>query len=143
MSGALSGAPRLQALDQIGIGDERLAERDQVGLAGREHLVGEREVVAVVGHVGVLEALAQGAVVERRDVARAAGGAFDDMDVDQLQRVEMIDDMVEQRLRIGVETPLAGVTGEMRMPVRSGPASAATALATSSISRARFSIDPP
>ena len=41
------------------------------------------------------------------------------------------------------EMSLAGVTGEMRMPVRSAPASAATALATSSISRARFSIEPP
>jgi len=41
------------------------------------------------------------------------------------------------------EMSLDGVTGDMRMPVRSGPASEATAFATSSISLARFSIDPP
>ena len=37
----------------------------------------------------------------------------------------------------------AGVTGEIRMPVRSAPISAATTLETSSISLARFSIEPP
>src|SRR5258708_4894752 len=92
----------LQALDQIGVRDERLSERDEVGLVRREHLGREFEIVAVVGDIGAFEALAQTAVVDRRDVARAAGGAFDDVDVDELQRVEMIDDVVEQRLRTRV-----------------------------------------
>ena len=48
------------------------------------------------------KALAQGCVIERRDVARAAGRTFDDVDVGQFQRVEPIDDVIEQRLRIGI-----------------------------------------
>ena len=32
----------------------------------------------------------------------AAGGAFDDVNIGQLQRVELIDDVIEQRLRIAV-----------------------------------------
>src|SRR6202158_4482172 len=73
----------LQALDQVGGGAGRFSERDQIGRVGDEHLVGEFEIIAVVGDIGPFEALAQGAVVERRDVARAAGRAFDDVDVDQ------------------------------------------------------------
>src|SRR6266581_9206245 len=92
----------LQALDQIGVRDERLSERDQVGRARREHLGRAFEVIAVVGDISALEALAQTAVVERRDIARAAGRAFDDVDIDKLQRVEMIDDVVEQWLRMRV-----------------------------------------
>src|SRR3981081_3477091 len=92
----------LEALDQIGIGEERFSECDQVSLGGGEPLWGEFEIMAVVGDVSLLETLAQAAVVERRDVARAAGRAFDDMDVSKLQRVEMIDDMIEQRLRVAV-----------------------------------------
>ena len=38
---------------------------------------------------------------------------------------------------------IEGATGEMRMPVRSAPTSAVTAFATSSMSLARFSIEPP
>src|ERR1700722_20790736 len=87
-----------ESLDQIGIGDERLSERDQVGLVGRERLGGQREIIAIVGDIGALEAFAQRTVVERRDVARAAGGALDDMDVDEFLRIEMIDDVIEQRL---------------------------------------------
>src|ERR1700736_3383669 len=85
----------LEALDQIGIGEERFSECDQVGLISREHFGREFEIIAVVGDVSLLETLAQAAVVERRDVAWAAGRAFDDMNVSQLQRVEMVDDMIE------------------------------------------------
>ena len=50
----------LQAFDQIGVRDERLSERDQIGRVGIEHLVREIEIIAVVGDIGLLEALAQG-----------------------------------------------------------------------------------
>jgi hypothetical protein len=73
----------LQALDQVGIGDERFAERDQVGGIRRQHLAREFEVIAVVGDIGAAETLAQRAVVERRDIARAAGRAFDHVEVDE------------------------------------------------------------
>jgi hypothetical protein len=64
--------------------------------------VRQREVVAVVGDVGAcLKRLRRRGVVERCVVARAAGRAFDDVDVGQLQRIELVDDVVEQRLRIG------------------------------------------
>jgi hypothetical protein len=65
------------------------------------------------------------------------------MDVDDAQGVELIDDVVELRLGAPLETPLAGEMGEIRIPVRSAPISSTTAVATSSISRARFSTDPP
>src|SRR5882757_3228097 len=59
----------LQALDQVGIGDERFSEGDQVGRPRREYFGGELEIIAVVGDIGPFETLAQGGVVERRDVA--------------------------------------------------------------------------
>ena len=58
--------------------------RDQA-LLGGQHLVGEREIVAVVGDIGSLEAIAQARIVERCVVARTAGGAFDDVQIDQVQ----------------------------------------------------------
>src|ERR1700738_249429 len=59
----------LEALDQIGIGEERFSECDQVGLVGRKYFGREFEIIAVVGDVSLLETLAQGSVVEWRDVA--------------------------------------------------------------------------
>src|SRR5258705_10885666 len=65
----------LQALDQIGVRDERLSECDEVSLARREHLGREFEGIAVVGDIGAFEALAQPPIVERAEVARSAGRA--------------------------------------------------------------------
>src|SRR5690606_27240446 len=45
-----------QAAHQVGIGDERLAEGDQVGLAALHRAFGQGAVVAVVGHPGALAA---------------------------------------------------------------------------------------
>ena len=102
LSQSFSVAPCLQPLDQIGVGDERLAEGDEIGRVRVQHLGGEIEVVAVVGDVGAGEALAQARIVERGDVARTAGGAFDDVEIDELQRAEAVDDMVEQGLRVRI-----------------------------------------
>jgi hypothetical protein len=84
-------------------------------------------------------------VVERAvgDVARAAGGAFDDVDVGQAQRGELPHHVLEQRLRFGSWMSLAGVTGDRRMPVTPPPMASTTARITSSSRRARFSIEPP
>ena len=98
----------LQAFDQVGVGNERFSKRDQVGGVGLEHLVRQIEIIAVVGDIGAAKALAQACIVERRDIARAAGRAFDDVDVGQLQRVEPIDDVIEQRLRIAVGDIVGG-----------------------------------
>src|SRR5262249_46335733 len=49
----------LQALDQVGVGDERLAERDQVGAACREYLGRKLDVIAVIRDVGAAKTLAQ------------------------------------------------------------------------------------
>ena len=57
--GCVQRCALLQPLDQVGVGDERLSERDQVGRIGIELLVGEFEVIAVVGDIGLLEPLAQ------------------------------------------------------------------------------------
>src|SRR3546814_10717660 len=48
--------------------------------------------------IGVAKALAERRKVERRHIAGATGRAFDDMDVSDAQRVELINDMVEQGL---------------------------------------------
>ena len=97
-----------ETLDEIGIGNERFPERDQVRFVGRQHPVGEFEVIAIVRDIGAFEAVAQLVIVERHDVARAASRTFDDVDIDQLQRVEMIDDIVEQRLRVGIGNVVCG-----------------------------------
>src|SRR3546814_1290389 len=69
-----------QAAYQVGVGDERFAEGDQVGLARFDVAFGQVGVVVVVGHPGALVAslavgLAQRGVVERLvallEVARA------------------------------------------------------------------------
>src|ERR1700722_9952776 len=54
----------LEALDEIGIGNEQFPERNQVGFVGRQHLVGEFEAIAVVGVVGALEAVRHAAIAE-------------------------------------------------------------------------------
>jgi hypothetical protein len=66
------------------------------------------------------------------------------MQIDQLLGAEPVGDVVEQLCAcVSAAASLAGVTGEMRMPVLSPPISLATAAATSSISLARFSSEPP
>ena len=46
------------------------------------------------------EALADARIVEWGDVARAAGRAFDDVEIDQFERAEPVDDVLVQRLRV-------------------------------------------
>src|SRR5712675_189394 len=75
----------LEALDQIGIGEERFSECDQIGLISGEHLGGEFEIIAIVGDISALKTLAQRTIVERRDVAWAAGSTLDDVQVDEFQ----------------------------------------------------------
>ncbi len=99
----------LQALDQIRIRDERLAERDQVSSVRFENLAGECEIEAVIGDMACPEALAQAGIVERCDVARTAGRAFDDMrKIDQLLGAEPVSDVVEQLLRLRVGGGIVG-----------------------------------
>src|SRR5258708_14365026 len=50
----------LQALDEVRVRDEWLAERDQFGRASVQHFGREIEILAVVGAIGLLEALSQG-----------------------------------------------------------------------------------
>ena len=54
-----------------------------------------------------MEPGAQRGVGERRDVARAAGGALDHVHIGDLQRVQLLHRMLEQRLRVGI-TEIAG-----------------------------------
>ena len=68
----------------------------------------EFEIIAVVGDIGVAEAPAERAEVERRDIARSARGALDDMDVDDAQGVELIDDIVELRLGVAARDAVGG-----------------------------------
>ena len=74
------------------------------------------------------------------------GGTFTEISEPRALALEEIPAIIESFKRGAANALVAGfdgVTGEIRMPVRSAPASAATTLATSSISLARFSIDPP
>src|SRR5215471_10297668 len=107
----VQGCATSQALDEVGVGDERLSKRDQIGCTRAEHLRRELEVVAVVGNVGAAKALAERGVVEGRDIARAAGRTLDDMNIDELQRVKLAHDVVEQRLRITVGHVVGGSDG--------------------------------
>lgn len=67
--------PGFQALHQIRVGDEQAAEGDQVELAGCASLLGQRQVVAVIGNVQTVEQAAHDLQVETlRELARAAGG---------------------------------------------------------------------
>src|SRR5436190_19116900 len=45
----------LEALDEVGVGDEGFSKRDQIGRVGVELPVGELEVVTIVGDIGLLE----------------------------------------------------------------------------------------
>ena len=60
------------------------------------------KIITVVSDIGLLEAPGQTCVIERRDIAQAAGRTLDDMDVKKFQLVELVDDVIEQWLRIGV-----------------------------------------
>ena len=71
----------------------------------------EFEIVAVVGDIGVVEASAERSEVERRDIARSARGALDDMNVDDAQGIELIDDIVELRLRVAARDTVGGRYG--------------------------------
>ena len=62
----------LQPFDQIGIGDEVMAESEQVSLALRQAGLRQIKIVAVAGDVGVAEALPQRVEVERSRIARPA-----------------------------------------------------------------------
>src|ERR1700760_3928363 len=77
--GIIQSRVRAQALHEIGVGDEQLAEGDEIGAAGRHRLLRELQRVAVVGDIGALEALPERGRVEGKEIARAAGRAFDDM----------------------------------------------------------------
>jgi hypothetical protein len=139
----------VQAAHQVGVGDEQLAKRHQVGAAATAWF-GQGLVVAVVDHPGALAAggavggLERG-VVKRAvgELARAAGGAFDDVHIGQAQRCQLAHHVVEQRLRVIVHHV---VGGRDRRQAHAGAAAAdfvVTARITSSSRRARFSMLPP
>ena len=65
---AAPGRPEAQALDEIGIGDERPAEGDEVGAPLGQRFDREFAGVAVVGDIGAGEGAAQRGIVEGREV---------------------------------------------------------------------------
>ncbi|MNT99136.1 hypothetical protein D3C72_2419070 [compost metagenome] len=58
------------------------------------------EIIAIVGDIRLAEAAAQRSVIEGCDVARPTGGTFNDMNVGDAERIELIDDIVVLRLGI-------------------------------------------
>lgn len=72
----------LQALDQVGVGDEVVAESDEIVLARPQAGIHQIMGVAVVGQVGLLKAAVGRIGAERCRITRATGRAFDDMQVD-------------------------------------------------------------
>ena len=87
---------------QVGVGYERSAKGHQVGPARRHGVFGHGAGVAVVDHPGALEVLAQRGVVEGCDVALAAGLAFNQVQVGQVQRRQALHGVCHQRLRVTV-----------------------------------------
>eukprot|EP01022_Parablepharisma_sp_SALTPOND_P021765 TRINITY_DN435_c1_g1_i1.p1 TRINITY_DN435_c1_g1~~TRINITY_DN435_c1_g1_i1.p1 ORF type:complete len:1304 (+),score=494.29 TRINITY_DN435_c1_g1_i1:15351-19262(+) len=93
----------LEARHQVGIGDPGAAEGHQVGQVALACLLRQRQVIAVVGDIDTLEEITQHLQVEAvLDLARAAGGAFDHVQVDQLVAVQLLHHIAEECLRIAV-----------------------------------------
>ena len=116
-----------QSLDQVGVADEVLAERDHVGAAALHDLDRHCTRVAVVDdpralRVALFEARAQRDEVERRVVARAAGRAFDDVDERELERCEFVNHQPVHGLRVGVGPGIVG--GRDRREANAGAAGA-------------------
>ena len=94
--------------------------------------------------MALLVAAAQAGVVEWSDVARTTGLPFDDVQERQLQRVELFDHRVEQRLRVAVRSGIVEESARCkRNPVRAAPTSSLTAGTTSGSRRARWAMEPP
>ena len=90
----------LQALDQIGVGNIGQSERDQVGFVFCQLRICQRQVIAIVCHIRILEATAQRGIVERRDIPGTAGRTFDDVQIHKIERIQFIDQIIELGLRI-------------------------------------------
>ncbi len=105
---AAPGGPQAQPLDEIGIGNERLAEGDEVGAAFAQGLDGEFAGIAVVGDIGAAEGAAQRGVVERRDIAVAARRALDDVNISEAPLAQPRHEITEQGGGIGVGDVVGG-----------------------------------
>ncbi len=78
-------------------------------------MFGQGLVVAVVNHPGTFATRAAVGGFERRvvkgtvvDVTRAAGGALNDVDVSQVERSQVLDDVGEERLGLGIVHVIGG-----------------------------------
>src|SRR5690606_1662906 len=95
--------------NKIRIADEGAAECDQIGIAATDCGLRHFGAVAVVDNPAAAEAAAQRTIIETRaEVAVAAGLPFDQMDIDEVEAVELLDDILEQRLRIAVASVIGG-----------------------------------
>ncbi len=90
-----------KARDQIGIGNERLAECNQVCSPFCNRLYTARPVVAIVRQVNAAERALDRAVIERRN-RRSRRVAFDYVQIGEALVRQLLRDIVEQRLRIAV-----------------------------------------
>jgi hypothetical protein len=87
---------RLQALHQVGTGNEQPAERNEVELAGPACALGACQVVAIVADVQPVEKATQALQVKALlDIARTARNAFDHMQVQELERTELLHHVTE------------------------------------------------
>lgn len=96
-----------QSVDQVRVADEAFAEGDHVGRTAGYRLDRHCTRVPIVNDpstefIATLETAAQRSVVERRHVARTAGGTFDHMNKRKLQRRELFDEVAEQVSGIAV-----------------------------------------
>ncbi len=66
----VQGRVLAQAFDEIGIGDEQLAEGDEIGAARPQRLDRKIARIGVVGDVGAAEGLAQSGEIDRNIIAR-------------------------------------------------------------------------
>ena len=110
---AITGGERcagLEAVDEVGVRDERCSERDCVRGASLERCLGRVAVVAAVDDDGAAKQRA-----ERRDRVLGperqplgVGRRAHQVQVRERQRVQLVDQMRERRARIGIDHPVVG-----------------------------------
>ncbi len=66
------------------------------------------DIITIVGDIGFAEAASQRSVIKGCDVARPTGGTFDDVNVGDTERLQLVNDIVILRLRIATGNAVGG-----------------------------------
>src|SRR5581483_4951774 len=97
------------AAREIRIGQKRNAESDEVGFAATYCALSTLEAVTVAGNVGTGELRAQSPIIQHTGPGHHI--AFEHMYVGQGTRTQLLQEILEVRLRIGVRHRIEAVLG--------------------------------